>query len=58
MQKTICYKTIFGPIVMNLRQNGKERKVSENNKTGVNEDIESKAEMELFEIVDDYIEQA
>ena len=58
MQETISYKTIFGPIVMNLLENSNEWKVRQESKAGIDEAEEHKSEDELFEIIDDYIEQA
>lgn len=52
MQNTISYKTIFGSIVMQLNQKENERRNKEKRKKIIKE------EKELFEMIDDYIEQA
>ncbi len=52
MQNTISYKTIFGSVVMQLNQKENERRNKEKRKKII------KKEKELFEMIDDYIEQA
>lgn len=52
MQNAISYKTIFGSVVMQLNQKENERRNKEKRKKMI------KKEKELFEMIDDYIEQA
>lgn len=50
MQQSINYKTIFGACVMNL--NKQDRRSSEQKKAA------KRRETELFQMIDDYVEQA
>ncbi len=52
MQKSINYKTLFGPCIMNQYRKQENERYSEKHK------IEKLREKELFQIIDDYIEQA
>lgn len=48
----IDYKTIFGSYVMNLYKKEKDRRTSEQKK------VAQRHEKELFQMIDDYVEQA
>lgn len=52
MQQSISYKTIFGACVMNLYKKENDRRTSEQRCAA------RQREKELFQMVDDYVEQA
>lgn len=52
MQQNISYKTIFGACVMNLCRKENDRRTSEQRRAA------QRREAELFQMVDDYVEQA
>lgn len=52
MKQSISYQTIFGACVMNLYKNEQDKRSREQKNEAKNR------EKELFEMIDDYVEQA
>ena len=52
MQQTISYETIFGACVMNLFKKENDQRTNEQKNAA------QRREKELFQMIDDYVEQA
>lgn len=52
MQNTICFETIFGACVMNLYKKENDKRTKEQKNAAQHR------EEELFQMIDDYVEQA
>lgn len=52
MQQTICFETIFGACVMNLYKKENDKRTKEQKNAA------QRKERELFQMIDDYVEQA